>query len=166
MDKVELPLIGQIDISSLRSFYRTIIPVNGMEVHFDLNFGGKDLNGQSILRLTTFLENLSRFHLQNLSFIKHNFYQNDSVVREYIKFQINENLDSIYEILELDENSTETEELFLTKFSLVRIGIYIEDNEILKNFAVFDYSISEITNYLIVLKTDDQGVVNEICWEG
>jgi len=165
MDDMNLPYIGEIDVLSLNLSYRTTIFIGGMDVNLDVNLEKDSLYKKSVLRLKFFLENLSKFHVQNLLYIKNNFYLKNSVVKEYIKFQIDDYGDSIYETLELDEGSIKSEEMFLTKFSLTRIGIYMENNGTFKKFAVFDYSICEVTNYLIVLKTDDRGNVNDICWE-
>jgi hypothetical protein len=165
MEKVELPLIGQIDLSSLRSFYRTIISVNGMDVHVDLNFEKEKITSRNISKLVSFLTNIDRFHLQNLTYINHNFYLENSIVKDYIRYLIDDYGEDVYEALGLAKNSTDDGSVLLVKFCLIRIGVYIDDHEGSEDFAVFDYSINEITDYLIVLKTDEYGSINEICWE-
>jgi hypothetical protein len=46
---------------------------------------------------------------------------------------------------------------------MVRVGLYPHDKE---NFAIFDYSIgTEITNYLVVINTDENGELDYMAME-
>ena len=45
--------------------------------------------------------------------------------------------------------------LLLKKLHLVRVGLYPDSKD---QFAIFDYSIGkELTNYLVVINTDENG---------
>lgn len=49
---------------------------------------------------------------------------------------------------------------------LVRIGLYPDGKYGSDNFAVFDYTINQdLTNQLIVVNTDENGVFEHISWE-
>jgi hypothetical protein len=58
-------------------------------------------------------------------------------------------------LIDITNKNDEPEEQLLKKLHLVRIGFYPEDQD---EFAVFEYSIGEeLTNYLVVIVTDESG---------
>jgi len=51
----------------------------------------------------------------------------------------------------------------LTKLKLIRVGLYPTSED---NFAIFDYSIGEeITDYLVVINTDENGQLDYMTME-
>jgi hypothetical protein len=71
--------------------------------------------------------------------------------------------DELSTLINFDDSTTEPEQQLLTKLELVRIGLY-PDNE--DGFAILDYSIGrEITNYLVVINTDQNGQLDYMSME-
>ena len=53
--------------------------------------------------------------------------------------------------------------LLLKKLHLVRVGLYPDSEE---QFAIFDYSIGkDLTNYLVVINTDENGNLDYMTME-
>jgi len=63
--------------------------------------------------------------------------------------------DELSLLVNFENKSIELEKQLLDKIQLVRIGFYPDSKDV---FAIFDYSIGEeITNYLIVINTNEKG---------
>ena len=91
-------------------------------------------------------------------------YSENGEVKEFIVFHIEEMEDELLELNISDEINKEAQ--FLSKMKLVRIGLYPDGKYGSNYFAVFDYTVSrDLTNQIIAVKTNENGVFDHISWE-
>lgn len=63
-------------------------------------------------------------------------------------------------------NSIDKTQQFLNKLYLTRIGLYPDGKYDTSYFAVFDYTVNrELSDQLMVVKTDHQGHLDHLSWE-
>ncbi len=160
-----LPHFGKLPIISLKENYEVNIDLKGNEIHLDLNFDLEYVTTSTLEKVKNFLENLEQFDDLNKIHILNDFNNgNDGSVKMYLEHHLAEvdkaELDTI---IDFDNTETEPIQQLLAKLKLVRVGIYPKNKE---NFAIFDYSIGQdITNYLIVINTDENGKMDYLTME-
>lgn len=165
MENYQMPYFGEINISALEEYYDAEIELNGSPVSIDINFKNSSIDQALALTIAEFLENISGFNKQNKTVIADDFNSEDGEVRNYVTFHIEELGSDFLEQLAISHGSSDKEQQLLAKLKLVRIGLY-PDGKYDECFAVFDYTIDrELTDELIVVKTDKDGNLDHIAWE-
>lgn len=162
-----LPHFGKLPTEKLEDYYYVNIEFNGSKIQFDLNFETETISKENFDNIKYFIENIESFDKQNINYIRNDF-ENDSegTVNEYIAFHTEELGDEFLEENGIVGNRTDKDQQFLTKLHLIRVGLYPTEEQNKSNFAVFDYTIGEdMTNYLIVVKTDNKGNLDSLCCE-
>ncbi|MGB0524535.1 MAG: DUF2004 domain-containing protein [Flammeovirgaceae bacterium] len=160
-----LPYIGKIDLSNLEDYYETTIDFKGNEIELDINFESEDIEVRRLNLIKSVFKNISSYDLKNLKYIKNDYRSTEAdIVRFYIKHHIEElGQDILSHLVNYDILSPSPELQLLDKLHLIRVGIYL-DNEDFN--IVFDYTIDEeITNYLVVVNTDENGNLDYITSE-
>ncbi len=137
--------------------------LNNTEIHFDLNFEKEIISDDILPKLNMFIKILPELSEKLKTEIKKE-YKNGEVVKGYIEHHFNdcenEELNSIG--INTDRNEAEIKNEMLNKIHLKRIGLYPE----YEDFAVFDFTLDRnITQYVIVVNTNDLGKVNSIVIE-
>ena len=157
MATITIPHFGPLDPASLDDYYDTEIDYNGMQIQIDLNFGSKTIDPKRLETVKAFIDNIRVHDINNKKYIDNDYNDNDG---DTVKFYLEHHLEELGEnelaaLIDLNSKSTEHQKQLKNKLHLVRVGIYPEGED---QFATFDYSIGQdITNYLIVIDTDENG---------
>ncbi|AZA78012.1 DUF2004 domain-containing protein [Chryseobacterium sp. G0186] len=165
MAEYTLPYFGQISTDSIEEYYDVNIDFNGREIQIDLNFESETTDGEKLNQIKNYLENIEVYNRLAKNYILEDYHNEEG---DTIKFYIEHHLEEVEEdelstIINFDDSTVEPEQQLLTKLELVRIGLY-PDNE--ESFAILDYSIGkEITNYLVVINTDQNGQLDYMAME-
>ena len=165
MPIVELPFFGPIDTASVEEYYESEFQHNSATVSVDLNFENNSIDEERLITVKKFLQNIPTWISRNTRYIQDNLDDDDdATVREYAEY--------IKEVLEEEELAgliridAEPEDQLLQiaeNLHLVRIGLYPDSGG---QFAVFDYSIGQdIVDYLVVINTDENGVLEYMTME-
>ncbi len=157
MTNIKLPYFGIIDAASLEEYYDAAVDFNGMEIQVDLNFENNTIDIKILETVKQFLENLRIHDLNNKKSIQKDFDDKEGdTVRAYLEHHTEElATDDLYQLIGAGARTAAQAKLLLKKLHLVRLGLYPGSEE---QFAIFDYSIgTELTNYLVVLDTDENG---------
>lgn len=166
MTNIELPHFGQIDFTQLDEYYATEITLKGLKVFLDITCENKSISEEQSINIKKFLGNISEFDTQNRVIIDKNF-KDGGEAKEYIDFYLEElDAEELEEIIG-DEVGDKSKQL-LGKLILIRVGLYPEVKSNSDYFGVFDYSIEidgEISNQLLVVKTNEKGELDHITWE-
>ena len=165
MAEYTLPHFGKLTTENLEDYYDVEIEFNGSEIQIDLNFEDITIDTSTMDKVKNFIENIDKFDKLNKTYI-HNDYsdQDGDTVKFYLEHHLEEiSKDEISILIDFDNISTEPEQQLLTKLKLVRVGLYPHDED---NFAIFDYTIGrELTDYLVVIKTDGSGQLDYMTME-
>ncbi len=166
MTEYTLPHFGKLQNENLEEYYRVGIELNGKNIQIDLNFKNKSIETITFDKIKKFIENIEDFDKQNQDYIKSDFNdENGDTVKEYVKFHIEEGAEFLEQI-GISTDNTEKEHTFLTKLHLTRVGLYPDGKYNTSCFAVFDYSVNkDLTDQLIVVKTDENGNLINLSWE-
>jgi len=157
MATITIPHFGPLDPTSLDEYYDTEIDYNGKQIQIDLNFGSKTIDPKRLETVKAFIDNIRVHDINNKKYIDNDYNDNDG---DTVKFYLEHHLEELGEnelaaLIDLNSKSTEHQKQLKNKLHLVRVGIYPEGED---QFATFDYSIGQdITNYLIVIDTDENG---------
>jgi len=157
MSSYALPHFGELDLSNLDEYYDVEIEFNGKEVDLDLNFEKKTVDPARLDIIKKFLENLPEFDQKNKKYINEDFEGEDTdTVATYVEHHMEElDEEELGDIIDFENKAVEPERQFVNALHLVRVGFYPHGED---QFAIFDYSIGrEITDYLIVIFTDENG---------
>lgn len=165
MKEYTLPHFGQLSTENLEEYYNVNIDFNGNEIRVDLNFENKNIDTPQLDKVKNFLENIDKFDKLNKTYILDDYNDEEG---ETVKFYLEHHLeevgkDELSTLINFDDSATQPEQQLLTKLELVRVGLY-PDNE--DNFAILDYSIGQdLTNYLVVINTDENGQLDYMAME-
>jgi hypothetical protein len=157
MTTITIPHFGPIDPASLDDYYDTEIDFNGISIQIDLNFGSKTIDPKRLETVKAFIDNIRVHDINNKKYIDNDYNDEDG---DTVKFYLEHHLDELGEtelatLIDRNSKSTEHQKQLKNKLHLVRVGIYPEGED---QFATFDYTIGQdITNYLIVIDTDENG---------
>jgi hypothetical protein len=125
-------------------------PWAGGLIDVDLSFDGTAMDESTLDRLARYVADLAAFDRKARAAMRANADEEGSIVRDYLEFHLEE--------LGID--------VPVTALRLVRVGLYTAVDDLSEHEAVFDYSIDpEETQYLVVVKFDESGSVDEICME-
>lgn len=165
MANIKLPHFGTLDAGSLDEYYDVDIDFNGMEVQIDLNFENRSIDIKRLETAKQFIENIRIHDLNNKKYIENDFNSKDGdTVLFYLENHLDElGTDDLEQLIGRDIRSADQPRLLLKKLHLVRVGLYPDSED---QFAVFDYSLGrELTNYLVVVNTDENGNLDYMTME-
>ncbi|MFP3833066.1 DUF2004 domain-containing protein [Chryseobacterium sp. SIMBA_028] len=160
-----LPYFGQLSTDNVEEYYDVNIDFNGNEIQVDLNFESKNTDAAKLDQVKNYLENIETNNKLAKSYLLEDYHNEEGdTVKFYLEHHLEEvEQDELSTLINFDDVTVEPEQQLLTKLELVRIGLY-PDNE--EGFAILDYSIGkEITNYLVVINTDQNGQLDYMAME-
>jgi len=132
-----------------------------------LNFENKKIEKNKIEKIDFFLKNIHHFDKRNSTYIEKDFTNESSITVDYINFYINEfNETELSNIIDIRNSNISKDKQLLDRLKLTSVGIYPENET--DYFAVFDYSIDikgKTCNEILVVITDENGILDEINWE-
>ena len=165
MTEYTLPHFGKLATENLEEYYDVDIVFNGNEIQIDLNFENKAIDIATMDKVKNFIENIEKFDILNKNYILDDYNDEEG---DTVKFYLEDHLeeigkDGLSTLINFDDTTIELEQQLLAKLKLVRVGLYTESED---NFAIFDYSIGQdITNYLVVINTDENGQLEYMTME-
>ncbi|MBC5834462.1 DUF2004 domain-containing protein [Flavobacterium sp. F372] len=165
MTEYTLPHFGKLATENLEEYYDVDIVFNGNEIQIDLNFENKAIDIATMDKVKNFIENIEKFDILNKNYILDDYNDEEG---DTVKFYLEDHLeeigkDELSTLINFDDTTIELEQQLLAKLKLVRVGLYPESED---NFAIFDYSIGQdITNYLVVINTDENGQLEYMTME-
>ena len=165
MANIKLPYFGNLDPTSLDEYYDADVDFTGMEIQVDLNFENNTIDVKRLETAKQFIENLRIHDLNNKKYIQNDFDDKEGdTVRSYLENHIEElATDDLNQLIGSGTKTTDQAKLLLKKLHLVRVGLYPDSEE---QFAIFDYSIGKhLTNYLVVINTDENGNLDYMAME-
>jgi hypothetical protein len=165
MANYSLPHFADIDTNNLEEYYDVDIDLNGLEIQIDLNFERKSIDSKRLDIAKQFIENISEFDKKNKKYIEQDYNDEESdTVKTYVGHHLNEvGKDELSDLVNFDDEVTNPEIQLIKALQLVRVGLYPDSEE---KFAIFDYSIGrELTQYLVVIKTNENGVLDYMTME-
>lgn len=165
MAEYTLPHFGNLSTENLKDYYDIDIDFNGTQIQIDLNFENDTIDTLTMDKIKNFIENIDKFDKLNKNYILNDYNDEDGeTVKLYLEHHLEEvGKEELSTLINFDDTITEPEKQLLEKLKLVRVGIYPHDEE---NFAIFDYSIGrEITQYLVVINTDENGELEYMTME-
>lgn len=165
MAEYALPYFGNLPTENLEEYYDVDIELNGNEIQVDLNFENQTADTLILDKVKNFIEKLEKFDKLNKTYILNDYNDEDGdTVKFYLEHHLEEvDKEELTKLVNFNDTITEPEQQLLSKLKLVRVGLY-PDNE--DNFAIFDYSIGkDITNYLVVINTDENGQLDYMTME-
>ena len=165
MASIKLPHFGTLDAGSLEEYYDVDIDFNGLEIQIDLNFENNAIDVQRLETSKQFIENLRIHDLSNKKYIEDDFSNKaGDTVRFYLENHLEElGTDDLEGLIGKGTKTADQPRLLLKKLHLVRVGLYPDSKD---QFAIFDYSIGkELTNYLVVINTDENGNLDYMTME-
>lgn len=160
-----LPHFGNLQTDNLNDYYDVDVDFNGNQIQIDLNFESKTSETATLEKVKKILDNIGKYDELNKTYILNDYNDEDGdTVKFYLEHHVEEvDKETLSGLIDFEDASTEPEQQLLSKLKLVRIGLYPENEEA---FAVFDYSIgTDITNYLVVINTDENGVLDYMAME-
>lgn len=165
MAEYTLPYFGNLPIDNLKEYYDVDIEFNGNEIQIDLNFENKTIDSLAMEKVKKIIENIEKLDKQNKTYILFDYLDEDGdTVKLYLEHHLEDvDKEELSELINFDDTTVEPELQLLTKLKLVRVGLYPDSHD---NFATFDYSIGQdITDYLVVIQTDENGALDYITME-
>lgn len=111
------------------------------------------------------IENIEKYNKLNKTYILNDYNDEDGdTVKSYLEHHLEEvEKEELSNLINFDDKTIKPELQLLKNLKLVRVGIYPDHED---NFAIFDYSIGvEITNYLVVINTDEHGQLDYMAME-
>ena len=157
MEICTLPHFGLLDASALEAYYQVDITFDGKQIEIDLNFEHQSIEPKRLETVMHFIENIRIHDINNKGYIAKDYYQKDGeTVKLYLKHHLEELGDTeLAALIDNRNKAVEPELQLLNKLHLIRVGLY-PDCE--KQFVIFDYSLGrEMSNYLLVINTDENG---------
>lgn len=161
-----LPYFGLINPDNLNEDYRTSIEWNGREIRMDINFGKTTIDRSAMEVIKHFLENIENYDQQNKTFIDKDYAdKNGDTVKEFVTEHVEEYGDEFLEELNIDLEG-DKEKQFMAMLHLTRVGLYPDKKYNSSYYAVFDYTVNkDLTDQIIVVKTDENGNLDHLAWE-
>ena len=163
MEYYRLPYFGNIDLAAPQDYYSVDIVLQGQKIQLDLIFEECISDTVSPEPVKTVLENLYDYAAKAYKTILNEF-KTEATVKGYLEHHL-EGVDKndLDELLTDADKTLPVEEQLLYKLRLERVGLYPEKEN---DFAIFDYTIGrKVTNYLIVVKFNNEGSVMVLAME-
>lgn len=165
MPEYILPHFGTLSTDNLEEYYNVNIDCNGNEIQIELNFENDTVDTTQLDKVKSYLENIEKFDTFNKTYIVEDYHNEDGdTVRFYLEHHLEEiEKEDLSTLINFEDTSTQPDQQLLTKLELVRVGIYPDSED---TFAISDYSIGEdLTNYLVVINTDENGQLDYMTME-
>ena len=165
MATIKLPHFGMLDAAALDEYYDADINFNNSTIQVDLNFDAKTIDIKRLEVVKHFIENIRIHDISNRKHILHDFDDEDGdTVRFYIEHHLEElATDDLNQLIGINKKTADRPALLLQQLHLVRVGLYPDSAD---QFAIFVYSIGqELTNYLVVINTDENGNLDYMTME-
>ncbi|MEO5944853.1 MAG: DUF2004 domain-containing protein [Ferruginibacter sp.] len=165
MANFKLSHFGVLDSVALDEYYEVDIDFNNKRIQLDLNFENKAIELERLEMAHRFIENIRIHDLNNKKYIEQDFADEDGdTVGEYLEHHIEElATDELNQLIGYNTKTVDQSKLLLKKLYLTRVGLYPDSKE---QFAIFDYTIGpELTDYLVVINTDENGNLDYITME-
>ena len=165
MPNIKLPYFGILDSSALDEYYDVETDFSNTTIQIDLNFDNKTIELKRLEIAKHFLENIRIHDLNNRKYIQNDYDDEDGdTVRTYIENHLEEiGTDDLARLVGANTKTSDHSKQLVKKLQLVRLGLYPGS---VAQFAVFDYSIGkDLTNYLVVITTDENGNLDYITME-
>lgn len=157
MAQYTLPHFGQLDTSNLEEYYDVDITLNGHDFQIDLNFENKTIDAQRLDKVKEFIEKIAELDTKNKTYIDEDYNDEEAdTVKTYVQHHLEEiDREALTALVDFDNKTVDPEKQLVKQLHLVRMGLYPDSED---QFAIFDYSIgAELTNYLVVINTDEEG---------
>jgi hypothetical protein len=165
MSSYTLPHFGQLDLTKPDEYYDADIQFDGGEIQIDLNFEGKNIDPKRLDKVKHFIEHIADFDKKNKKYIEQDYADEDcDTVKTYIEHHL-EDIDKteLTDLVDFDNKSIGPGKQLMKALRLVRVGLYPDSDD---QFAIFDYSIGrELTQYLVVINTDENGKLDYMTME-
>lgn len=173
MQTLILPYFGKISEEAIQLFSdkeeQFILEIdtqlNGYEITMDIDAEDNGVSIEQLLKIKSFLENLPTFEKAIKQYIKNDFMaKNNEDIQLYIHHHLEEfDIDTLAEIIDIQQDKSTFPKQMLEKLNCVRVGFYPNEAD---NFAIFDYSLStDLTNYLLVIMTNENGNIVDVTME-
>ena len=160
---MEILPFGKIDPKNIEEYYDGTVNVDGKDVEIDLNFGSESVDNDLLKDVGSVTSNIDSFAKKAWSAISDDwdFDSESETVRFYLQHHLDEFSEE--EVVKLFGTSAVDKSVFFNALSLVRIGLYPEDDEM---FSVFDIQLSqELTDYLMSVSIGSDGQITGISFE-
>ena len=160
---LEILPFGKVDSKNVEEYYDGSVKVDGKDVDVDLNFESESVDHDLVKNVGSVISNILEFAHQAWSAISDDWEL--GAESETARFYLQHHLDELSEeeVVKLFGTSSVDKSVFFKALSLVRIGLYPEDDEM---FTVFDIQLSqELTDYLMSVSIGSDGQVTGISFE-
>ena len=160
---MEILPFGKIDPKNIEEYYDGAINFDGKDVEIDLNFESESVDNDLLEDVVSVTSKIDSFAKKAWSAISDDW--DLDAESETVRFYLQHHLDefSEKEVVKLFGTSVVDKSVFFSALSLVRIGLYPEDDEM---FSVFDIQLSqELTDYLMSVSISSDGQITGISFE-
>ncbi len=160
---MEILPFGKIDPTNIEEYYDGTVNIDGKDVEIDLNFESESVDNDLLKDVESVTSNIDSFAKKAWSAISDDWDLDSE--SETVRFYLQHHLDefSEEEVVKLFGTSSVDKSVFFNALSLVRIGLYPEDDEM---FSVFDIQLSqELTDYLMSVSIGSDGQITGISFE-
>ncbi len=160
---MEILPFGKIDPKNIEEYYDGTVNIDGKDVEVDLNFESESIDNNLLKDVGRVISNIDSFANKAWSAISDDWDLDSE--SETVRFYLQHHLDEFNEeeVVKLFGTSAVDKSVFFNALSLVRIGLYPEDNEM---FSVFDIQLSqELTDYLMSVSIGSDGQITGISFE-
>ncbi|WP_299775917.1 DUF2004 domain-containing protein [uncultured Pseudoteredinibacter sp.] len=160
---MDIPPFGKIDSKNIEEYYDGSVNVDGKDVEIDLNFESESVDDELLECVATVTSRVPELANKAWAAISEDWDLGSE--SETARFYLQHHLDefSEEEIVKLFGTQSVDKSVFLKALSLVRIGLYPEDDEM---FSLFDIQLNQdLTDYLMSVSIDSDGQVTGISFE-
>lgn len=157
MTNYSFPYFAGLDAENLNDYYTSELNLNSQNVIITASFNKASIGIERLKFIQHFLDNIINLDIQNKKYINENYLHHDSgPVKTYIEHHLEEiGSKELTHLLGLNNNDVSVDLQLINYVHLLKVQLYPDGQN---QFAIFDYSLgSEITPYLIVINTDEDG---------
>jgi len=158
-----LPFFENLNIKTLKDYYKIDIQYEGQVIRLDLNFNELSVDESRLSIVKNYLDSISDIIQLSKKAIQDDFESGEDV-KDYLAFHSEEFDDDTLESLGISKDKdVSVEQQMLSIIKLRRIGFYPEDED---HFAVLDYTIgTHVTQYLLAVTINDRKELEYITME-
>ena len=154
---------GEIDPKNIEEYYDGNVRIGEKDIEIDLNFESEPVSETLLAAVGNAIAQIKE--LADLAWAAVSDDWDLDVESETARFYLQHHLEEFCEdeVVKLFGTTVIDKTIFIRALSLVRIGLYPEDEDM---FAVFDIQLSqELTNYLMSVSLTQSGQVTGISFE-
>lgn len=154
---------GDINPEQIKDYYDASIQIGDEMVEIDLNFELESVEASLLQDIQAAIAKISKLASIAWEAISEDWDLDED--SETARFYLQHHLDEFDEdeIMQIFGTADVTKPIFMKALSLVRIGLYPEDEE---SFILFDIQFpEELTDYLMSVRMTKDGQVNDISFE-